>query len=92
MILAESTFISKNRPGYSDPILIIEDSPSISMLIEEFLTTLGYYNIRISNLGNEGVQKFNELINSGMTPLVFLDYSAASGGAEGQAGSRTSLK
>jgi response regulator RpfG family c-di-GMP phosphodiesterase len=73
--LAETSIIPKGSTKYSIPILIIEDSPAISMLIEEFLTTLGYYDVRISNLGNTGLQQFKELINSGPPPLVFLDYN-----------------
>ncbi len=71
--MAETTSLPKNKTGYSNPILIIEDSMAISRVIEEFLTTLGYNNISISNWGKEGIQKFEELVKLGRIPTVFLD-------------------
>jgi len=43
--------------------------------LEEFLNTLGYYNIHISNSGKEGIRRFEELEDSGRTPYVCLDYN-----------------
>jgi two-component system chemotaxis response regulator CheY len=73
--LTEDNIPAQDSTRYSNPILIIEDSLAIAMRIEEFLTTLGYYNIHISNLGKEGIQQFKDIEKSGKTPFVCLDYN-----------------
>ena len=60
---------------HSTPLLIIEDSVAIALRIEEFLTTLGYTNIQISNSGKDGIVQFERLLKTGRTPVVCLDYN-----------------
>jgi DNA-binding response OmpR family regulator/RNA polymerase subunit RPABC4/transcription elongation factor Spt4 len=56
-------------------ILIIEDSQATSLLITEFLKKLGYEKIHSANTGKNGLEIFQKLVNSGMMPIVLLDYS-----------------
>lgn len=55
-------------------ILIIEDSLSVAILLEEFLKKLNYNLIHICNNGKTGIQVFSELVESGKAPVVLLDY------------------
>ena len=66
---------SQDETNHSIRVLIIEDSVAIALRIEEFLKTLGYFSIHISNSGKEGIRKFEELDKSGRTPFVCLDYN-----------------
>jgi|GEM_PF-3497580 len=59
----------------SHPILIIEDSQAIVMLIKEFLNALGYYDIQTAGTGKEGMQLFENLVKANTFPIVFLDYN-----------------
>jgi len=56
-------------------VLIIEDSPAVGMLLKEFLTSLDFKDIHTCQNGATGIQVFKELIESGDTPIVFLDYN-----------------
>lgn len=56
-------------------VLIIEDSPAVGILLMEFLTKLGFKKIRRCQNGKTGIEAFKEIIESGMVPLVFLDYN-----------------
>lgn len=56
-------------------VLIIEDSRAISLLIAEFLKKLDYDKIHSSGTGREGIVAFQNLVNSGIVPIVLLDYS-----------------
>ena len=56
-------------------ILIIEDSLAVATLIHDFLKKLGYQNVHICDSGRTGIQVFEELIKSGKSPIVLLDYS-----------------
>jgi response regulator RpfG family c-di-GMP phosphodiesterase len=56
-------------------ILIIEDSPAISVRIKEILETIGYQKIYTANDGATGISTFKEIIGkNGSLPVVFLDY------------------
>ncbi len=55
-------------------ILLIEDSQATCMLINEFLKKLGYQDVYICNTGKAGIQSFSEMVNKGVTPVVFLDF------------------
>lgn len=55
-------------------ILIIEDSPSTTHLLTEFLNNLGYQNIHSCETGQSGIDVFKELVRSNKIPIVFLDY------------------
>ena len=56
-------------------ILIIEDSLAVATLIQDFLKKLGYQNVHICDSGRTGIQVFEELLKSGKSPIVLLDYS-----------------
>lgn len=56
-------------------ILIIEDSPNVAVLIQDFLKKLGYKKIQICKTGRDGIVTFKSLIKKVKTPLVFLDYN-----------------
>lgn len=58
-----------------DPVLIIEDSPAVGMLLTEFMKKLGYDDIHTSTTGQEGVALFKVIDDTKSTPLVFLDYN-----------------
>lgn len=57
------------------PVLIIEDSLAVGMLLSEFLKKLGYADIRLATKGQEGVSLFKEAADAGENPLIFLDYN-----------------
>ena len=56
-------------------VLIIEDSPAVGMLLKEFLGRLGLKKIHHCQNGKTGIELFNEMVESGKMPLVFLDYN-----------------
>ena len=58
-----------------DPVLIIEDSLAVGMLLSEFLKKLGYNDIHLATTGQEGVSLFKKIIEAGSNPLIFLDYN-----------------
>ena len=58
-----------------DPVLIIEDSLAVGMLLSEFLKKLGYTDIHSATTGQEGVSLFKKTIDAGSNPLIFLDYN-----------------
>ena len=58
-----------------DPVLIIEDSPAVGMLLSEFMKKLGYDDIHTSETGHAGVSLFKVLVETKSTPLIFLDYN-----------------
>jgi len=57
------------------PIIVIEDSEAISLLLDEFLKRLGYDEYHPCKTGKEGIDKFKELIGVEKSPIVFLDYN-----------------
>ncbi len=57
------------------PVLIIEDSPAVGMLLSEFMKKLGYDDVHTTTTGQEGVSLFNVLVETQSTPLIFLDYN-----------------
>ncbi len=56
-------------------VLIIEDSPAVGILLREFLSKLGLKKIHYCQNGKTGIESFQEIIESGKVPLVFLDYN-----------------
>ena len=58
-----------------DPVLIIEDSPAVGMLLTEFMKKLGYDDIHTSTTGQEGVSLFKVIVDTKSVPLIFLDYN-----------------
>jgi len=57
------------------PVLIIEDSPAVGMLLTEFMKKLGYDDVHTSTTGQEGVSLFKVISETQSTPLIFLDYN-----------------
>ncbi len=57
------------------PVLIIEDSPAIGLLLSEFMKKLGYDDVHITETGKEGVTVFNTIVETKSVPLIFLDYN-----------------
>jgi len=57
------------------PVLIIEDSLAVGMMLSEFLKKLGYNDIHTSTTGQDGVALFKKTIETGTNPLIFLDYN-----------------
>jgi len=59
---------------HAQDILIIEDSVAAAKLLGIFLKECGYQKIHYCENGTSGIQKFQELVESGIVPFVFLDY------------------
>lgn len=57
------------------PVLIIEDSLAVGMLLSEFLKKLGYTDIHSATTGQEGVSLFKKTMEAGLNPIIFLDYN-----------------
>ena len=57
------------------PVLIIEDSPAVGMLLTEFMKKLGYNDIHTTTTGQEGVSLFKVISETQSPPLIFLDYN-----------------
>ena len=57
------------------PVLIIEDSPAVGMLLTEFMKKLGYEDVHTTTTGQAGVSLFKVIVETKTTPLVFLDYN-----------------
>lgn len=56
-------------------IIIIEDSLTVATLLRDFLNKLGYPNIHTCENGASGIRVFEDIVQAGKMPLVFLDYS-----------------
>ena len=57
------------------PVLIIEDSPAIGLLLSEFMKKLGYDDVHTTETGKDGVTVFNTIVETKSVPLIFLDYN-----------------
>ena len=57
-----------------DDVLIVEDSPAISMLLKNYLEKLGYVKIHTCTNGSTAIEAFKELVNQSKHPIVLLDY------------------
>ena len=55
-------------------VLIIEDAKPLAFLLTKYLKKLGYRKIHCCENGTLGLQKFQELVESNIVPVVFLDY------------------
>jgi len=55
-------------------ILIIEDSETVRITLSQYIKKMGFTKIEESETGKNGIDKFNELVEMGITPLVFLGY------------------
>jgi response regulator of citrate/malate metabolism/DNA-directed RNA polymerase subunit RPC12/RpoP len=56
------------------PVLIVEDSKSVTLLLTSFLNKLGYSDIHSSDNGYSAIRKFKKLVKEEATPIVLLDY------------------
>ena len=57
-----------------DDILIVEDSPAISMLLKSYLEKLGFTHIHTCDTGSAAIATFNDLVSQKKQPLVLLDF------------------
>jgi len=57
-----------------DDILIVEDSPAISMLLKSYLEKLGFTQIHTCDTGSAAIATFNDLVSQKKQPLVLLDF------------------
>ena len=55
-------------------VLIIEDSESIRITLSQYIKKMGFTKIEEAVTGKRGIEKFIELTEIGITPLVFLGY------------------
>ena len=55
------------------PIVIIEDSKSVVMKLENYLKKLGYNNCTNYQTGKEGIKECKKLISDSKQPIVLLD-------------------
>ena len=59
---------------YDSTVLLVEDSPAVTMILTQYIKKIGFTNIVTSATGEDGIEKFDELIKMGILPVVFLDY------------------
>ncbi len=57
----------------SRPIVIIEDSKSVVIKLENYLEKLGYKDTQNLQTGKEGIKKCKKLISDSKQPIVLLD-------------------
>ena len=55
------------------PIVIIDDSPAITLRLKSYLEQLGYDDIKTANDGNGAIKLVTKLINDSQNPLILLD-------------------
>ncbi len=55
------------------PIVIVDDSPSITMKLNSYLQKLGYKNVYTFNNGKEAIQSIKKLIDLSQNPIILLD-------------------
>ncbi|NHI03886.1 hypothetical protein DYY67_0956 [Candidatus Nitrosotalea sp. TS] len=55
------------------PIVVIDDSPAITLRLKSYLEQLGYDDIKIENDGNSAIKLVTKLINDSQNPLILLD-------------------
>ena len=60
--------------SHKNPVLIVEDSPAIGMLLKSYLEKLGYSQIHICETGAIAITTFTDLVSENMQPIVLLDY------------------
>lgn len=59
---------------YNSTILVIEDSKAVRIMLSQYIKKIGFTKIIESETGEEGIQKFNELVEMEITPIVFVGY------------------
>jgi response regulator of citrate/malate metabolism len=56
------------------PVLIVEDSQAVTMLLKSFLDKLEYTDVHTSDNGYTAVNEFKKLVKENTPPIVLLDY------------------
>ena len=56
------------------PVLIVEDSKAVTMLLKSFLDKLEYPNVHSCNNGYQAIKEFKKLVKAQNPPIVLLDY------------------
>jgi len=56
------------------PVLIVEDSQAVTMLLKSFLDKLEYTNVISCDNGYTAINEFKKLVKSNTPPIVLLDY------------------
>ena len=56
------------------PVLIVEDSPAVTILLKSFLDKLDYTDIHSCDNGFSAVKLFKKLVKENTPPIVLLDY------------------
>jgi len=56
------------------PVLIVEDSTAVTMLLKSFLDKLGYSDTHSSDNGYAAIKEFKKLVKANTPPIVLLDY------------------
>ncbi|WP_299293252.1 response regulator [Nitrosopumilus sp.] len=56
------------------PIVIVEDSPAIGMVLKNYLEKLGYDQIHTCDTGSSAMTTFSDLVSQKLHPIVLLDY------------------
>ncbi|MFQ5498002.1 MAG: response regulator [Nitrosopumilus sp.] len=59
---------------YNSTVLIMEDSKAVRIMLSQYIENIGFTKIIESETGKEGIEKFNELVDMDIIPLVFLGY------------------
>ncbi len=55
------------------PIVVVDDSPAITLRLKSYLEQLGYDDIKIANNGNAAIALVTKLINDSQNPVILLD-------------------
>jgi len=56
------------------PVLIVEDSQAVTMLLKSFLEKLEYTDVHTSDNGLTAIKEFKKLVKANKPPIVLLDY------------------
>jgi response regulator of citrate/malate metabolism len=56
------------------PVLIVEDSQAVTMLLKSFLDKLEYTNVHTSDNGYTAIKAFKKLVKENTPPIVLLDF------------------
>lgn len=57
-----------------NPVVIVEDSPAIGMVLKNYLEKLGYEQIHTCDTGSSAMTTFSDLVSQEQRPIVLLDY------------------
>ncbi len=56
------------------PVLIIEDSQAVTMLLKSFLDKLEYTDVHTCDNGYAAIKDFKKLVKANTPPIVLLDF------------------